>query len=189
MNPFYHSIGLKLVCFLVISSMFIACSKDDCPDGRTYTYKYYNIKDNMDKQTFPYHFKDTQVWVNVNTTDTLHYILKDTVSSYDISVTSTTEGCPESNFKYSERLSYKFNCLEDTLFNYNYIYQSHLGLGFDPYLNFNKVEYYTYINTYDTVINYTKVYTKVRDREYFWENHENGIVRITVFSTKLYRIK
>ena len=178
----------KLIYFFFLSILFYACSKDNCPDGITYSYTYYNIGENA-YQTFPYRFKDTQTWINVNTTDTLHYILKDTVSSYDIYFSSPTEGCRENNYKYSERLTYKFNCLEDTFYNYNYIYQSSLGLGFDPYLKFNKTEYSNFYPIKDSIINYNKIYYNVFLGKYFSDNKENGIVRITITNTKLYRIK
>ena len=179
----------KLFYFFLLSNLFYSCSKDDCPKGIKYSYKYFKIVDNIDKTPFPYQFKDTQVWINVNTNDTLHYILKDTVSSYDTTMVSPLYGCVENNYTYSERLMYQFNCFEDTLYNYNYSYLSSKGLGYDPYLKFNKIEYYTYIKTYDSIINYSKTYTKVRDRKFFWENYENGILRITINNIKIYRIK
>jgi hypothetical protein len=180
---------LKLfTCILFIILLINACSKDDCPKGIKYTFEYYNISENI-KKTFPYQFKDTQVWINVNTNDTLHYILKDTVSSYDTTLVSPTDGCVENNYTYTGRFTYKFNCLEDSSYNYLYTYRYSNGLGLDPYLKFNKIQYYTYIKTYDSIINYSKTYTKVRDRKFFWENYEIGILRITINNIKLYRIK
>ena len=178
----------KLIYFFFLSILFYACSKDNCPDGITYSYTYYNIGENA-YQTFPYRFKDTQTWINVNTTDTLHYILKDTVSSYDIYFSSPTEGCRENNYKYSERLTYKFNCLEDTFYNYNYIYQSSLGLGYDYHIKFNKIEYVEYGGKLQDIDNFGIIYKDISVYKYFARNVSLGILRITVGDTKLYRIK
>jgi|DEB19_MinimDraft_2_1074335.scaffolds.fasta_scaffold01664_6 hypothetical protein len=189
MKTNYQAKNTKLIYYFLLSITFYACGKINCPDERTYSYKYYNIKDNIDKQTFPYQFKDTQIWINVNTNDTLHYILKDTVSSYDISSTSTTEGCRETNYKYSERLTYKFNCLEDTFFNYNYTYQSDKGFGYDRYLKFNKIEYVEYGGKLEDIDNYGIIYKDINVSKYFARIDSLGILRITVGSDKIYRIK
>ena len=176
---------LKLLPFLLFIILLInACSKDDCPKGIKYTYTYYNISEDV-KKTFPYQFKDTQVWINVNTNDTLRYILKDTVSSYDTTMVSPTDGCVENNYFYNQIFSYNFLCLSDSFLNYSHSYYYDIR----QYLFFKKTNYYTYISTNDTIMNYSKVYKQVRDRKFFWENYENGIVRITVGSNKLYRIK
>lgn len=174
--------------FFLLSITFYACGKINCPDERTYSYRYYNIDENA-YQTFPYRFKDTQIWINVNSNDTLHYILKDTISSYDISSTSTTEGCRETNYKYSERLTYLFNCLEDTFYNYNYIYQSDKGFGYDHYLKFNKIEYVEYGPKLQDIDNFGIMYKSIYVSKYFTECDSLGILRISIENTKLYRIK
>ena len=179
----------KLFYFFLLSNLFYSCSKDDCPKGIKYSYKYFKIVDNIDKTPFPYQFKDTQVWINVNTNDTLHYILKDTVSSYDTTMVSPTDGCVENNYTYTGRFTYKFNCLEDSGYNYLYTYRYSNGLGLDPYLKFNKFEYSNFYPIKDTIINYNKIYNKVFLGKYFSDNKENGIVRITINNIKLYRIK
>ena len=177
-----------LTCLLFIIFIINACSKDDCPKGIKYTYEYHNISENI-KETFPYQFKDTQVWINVNTNDTLHYILKDTVSSYDTTLVSPTDGCVENNYTYTGRFTYKFNCLEDSSYNYLYTYRYSNGLGLDPYLKFNKIEYSNFYPIKDTIINYNKIYNKVFLGKNFSDNKENGILRITINNIKLYRIK
>lgn len=178
----------KLLTLIWLIWFFGGCGKINCPDERTYSYMYYNISENI-KQTFPYRFKDTQIWINVNTNDTLHYILKDTVSSYDISSTSTTEGCRETNYFYSERLTYQFNCLEDTLFNYNYIYQLDKGSGFYYHIKFNLIEYVEYGGKLEDIDNYGIIYKDINVSKYFAKSISLGLLRITVGKDKIYRIK
>jgi hypothetical protein len=178
---------IHIVFILMAILLMNACQKD-CPKGIQYSYKYYNISESV-KQTFPYHFKDTQVWINVNTNDTLHYVLKDTVSSYDTTMVSPTDGCVQNNYFYSGIYSYKFNCLEDTFFEYDYSYRSYKGFGIDHYMKFNKIEYVEYgpilLDIDNDGINYKNIYVS----KYFAENDSIGIVRITVGDVKLYRIK
>jgi len=177
----------KLFYLFLLSMLFYACSKDDCPKGIKYTYKYYNISENI-KKTFPYQFKDTQVWINVNTNDTLRYILKDTVSSYDTTMVSPTDGCVENNYTYNERLRYDFTCLEDTIYNYNYIYQLD-GCCFLYRVKLNKIEYYEYGGKLEDIDNFGNIYKDVSVSKYFSKKNSLGILRITVGNIKLYRIR
>lgn len=176
-------LGMKLTYLTMLLLLICSSCNKDCPDGITYSYKTYTISENA-KQTFPYHFKDTQVWINVNTNDTLHYILKDTVSSLDTLLKSPTDGCVQNNYTYNGTFTYKFNCLEDSLFDYKIKY----NVEFDPYLFFNNMEYSNFYPLIDSILNYNKIYYKVFLGKYFSDNKENGVVRITINSTKLYRI-
>jgi hypothetical protein len=176
--------SITTIIFLLMAVLLMNACQKDCPKGIQYSYKYYDISESV-KQTFPYHFKDTQVWINVNTNDTLHYVLKDTISSYDTTMVSPTDGCVQNNYTYYGVLTFEFNCIEDTLFGFHHSYYYDVRQE----LFFKNRGYYTYISARDTIINFTKIYKEVRDRKYFWENFEDGIVRITVGDVKLYRIK
>jgi hypothetical protein len=179
----------KLFYFFLLSNLFYACSKDDCPKGIKYSYKYFKVVDNIEKKTFPYQFKDTQIWINVNTNDTLRYLLKDTVSSYDTTMVSPPYGCVENNYTYSEQLNYNFLCVKDTFFNFSYIYQSDLGLGFLELLRFNKILYQEQGGSVININNFGMIYKDIYVSKFFAENDSVGIVRITLNNTKLYRIK
>jgi hypothetical protein len=72
----------------------------------------------------------------------------------------------------------------DSLFNYKIKY----NVEFDPYLFFNNMLYSNFYPLVDSILNYNKTYYKVFLGKYFADNKENGIVRITIYNTKFYRI-
>jgi hypothetical protein len=140
------------------------------------------------KKTFPYNFKDTQTWINVNTNDTLHYILKDTVSTYDTTYSTPLEGCKENNYVYDEGFNYNFYCLEDSTFNYTHIFQLNGG-AFFHYIKFKTIRYPHYGGDVIDIDNYGFKLKKVYVSKYFSENDSLGILRITANNEMLYRIK
>jgi hypothetical protein len=179
--------NFKLLVFFCVLLILKSCIKD-CPDEVKTTKKTYSISEVV-KKTFPYNFKDTQVWINVNTNDTLHYILKDSLSTYDTSYSTSLEGCKENNYVYTESLAYNLICTENSLFNYNHIYKSYLGLGFDEKVKFMNVVYTEFGGDLIDIYNYGIIFKSVYVSEYFAENKSFGILRITANKKKLYRIK
>ena len=163
-----------------------ACQKD-CPNRSNDTFTYYKF-DNIKKQTFPYHFKDSQVWINLNTNDTLNYVIKDTISSYDTISTTHQSECPVYDVDYKEKFSYKFKCLQDSNFNYNHIFYRD-GFITRNILKFNNIEFVEYGSKLLDIDNNGIIYKNIYVSKYFAESDSLGIVRITVGDVKLYRIK
>lgn len=171
---------LVLFCTMLI---FDSCS-EDCPDEVKTTKEIY-LMGEIVKKTFPYNFKDTQIWINVNTNDTLHYILKDTVSTYDTTYSTPLEGCKQNNYVFRERFTFEFQCLEDSFLNYSHCYKS----KYHELLIMNNIIYQEYGPKLNDIDNFGIIYKNVYISEYFAENELLGFLRITANKKKLYRIK
>jgi hypothetical protein len=178
--------NFKLLMFFCVLLILKSCIKD-CPDEEKTTKETYSISEVV-KKTFPYNFKDTQVWINVNTNDTLHYILKDTLSTYDTSYSTPLEGCKENNYVFDEGFNYNFYCLEDSTFNYTHIFQLDEG-AFFYYIKFKNIRYPEYAGVLQDINNFGVIFNQTNVSEYFSKSKSLGILRITANKKKLYRIK
>lgn len=175
--------NFKLLVFFCVLLILKSCIKD-CPDEVKTTKETYSISEVV-KKTFPYNFKDTQVWINVNTNDTLHYILKDTLSTFDTSYSTPLEGCKENNYVFNERFTFEFQCLEDSFLNYSHSYKS----KYHELLIMNNIIYQEFGPKLNDIDNFGILYKNVYISEYFAENELLGFLRITANKKKLYRIK
>jgi hypothetical protein len=180
-------LGMKLTYLTMLLLLVCnSCSKN-CPDEVKTTKKTYSISEVV-KKTFPYNFKDTQIWINVNTNDTLHYILKDTLSTYDTTYSTPLEGCKENNYVYDEGFYYNFYCLENSTFNYSHIFQLDEG-AFFYYIKFKTIHYPEYAGELQDINNFGVIFNKTNVSKYFSKSKSMGILRITANNEKLFRIK
>ncbi len=173
-----------LTLFILLCS---SCTKDDCE--RKDIYRYYPMSSN-EKAILPYKYSDTMVWINVNTKDTLHYVWKDTIYSTDTLVNSSNEDCVGDTYSIVGKYSYGFRCIENSNYNFTHYYRKYvLGDDFETGLFFNKRNYVWLDITKPNIDNFGVIYSNIFCTEYFSFNNKDGLLRITVGNTKLYRIK
>ncbi len=173
-----------LTLFILLCS---SCTKDKCE--RKDIYEYYPMSSN-EKAILPYKYSDTMVWINVNTNDTLHYVCKDTTYSTDTLIDNSNEECVGDSYKLYGKYSYNFKCIENVNFNFIHSYRKYdLQTKYETIISFNKEDYFWYERTKDTINNFGIIYSNIMYETNFCFNNKDGLLRITVGSTKLYRIK
>ncbi len=178
----------RIISLLTLFILFYSsCTKDDCE--RKDIYEYYPMSSN-EKAILPYKYSDTMVWINVNTNDTLHYVWKDTTYSTDTSVNNSNEACTGDTYRLFGKYNYDFTCLENVNYNFTHSYRKYtIQTRYETILSFNKRYFSWYERTKDTINNFGIIYSNIGYETYFCFNNKDGLLRITVGNTKLYRIK